>query len=273
MEAAPHLMGVDQDALLYKAWKEVLGQYPPYVAQQIGDCTGFGSGHALDLTECIEISLGHQSEEYKETCTEATYAIGREIAHMLDNQDGCFGTAVAKALTDFGALPREEVGPYSGKRAKDWGLNGVPSDIKKIANQHRLGIATLATTLAEWDAGLANGYVGIVCSSQGFTTQDGVTPAPRDTDGVVQPSGIWPHCMPVLGRRKKNGRRQYLIGQNWGPNVPSGPLSDDQPDFSFWIDEAVFGRMISERDSLFFSKWNGYPRRPLPSSWSYSTMA
>src|SRR5438309_1479704 len=30
--AAPHLMGADQDVLLYRAWKDVLGDYPRYVA-------------------------------------------------------------------------------------------------------------------------------------------------------------------------------------------------------------------------------------------------
>ena len=38
--AAPHLVAAPpptEPVLLYKAWREVLGQDPPYPAQQIGD--------------------------------------------------------------------------------------------------------------------------------------------------------------------------------------------------------------------------------------------
>lgn len=58
--AAANLMGADadRDLLVYKAWKDVLGSYPDYHRQEIGDCTSFGSGHNVDLTECVQIALG-----------------------------------------------------------------------------------------------------------------------------------------------------------------------------------------------------------------------
>jgi hypothetical protein len=253
------------DVLLYKAWKDVLGDYPHYPAQQIGDCTSFGSGHTMDLLQCVEIALGKQPLGYKETCTEAIYGLGREIAGMLGSGDGCYGAAVAKALTDLGAVPREVVGPYSGQRAKEWGARGVPADIKERAAQFKLGAAALITTCDEADAALANGYPYIVCSDQGFTMH-------RDQDGVCHPQGSWPHCMSVSGRRTRNGRRQYLIDQSWGDNVPDGPQTDDQPSFSFWIDEAPMSHMLSARDSLAFSRFGGFERRPLPSLWGWEDM-
>ena len=60
-QAAPHLFGLvapTEPVLLYKAWSDVLGKYPDYVAQQIGDCVSFGHGHGNDLLQCIEIKLG-----------------------------------------------------------------------------------------------------------------------------------------------------------------------------------------------------------------------
>jgi hypothetical protein len=264
--AAPDLMGVDVDAdvFLYKAWKEVLGNYPSYVAQAIGDCTSFASGHTVDLLQCIDIAVGHQAAEFKEISTEAIYGIGREIAGMLGRGDGCYGAAVAKALTDVGAMSREQVGPYSGQRAKQWGgRSGVPSEVKTACAEHKLGSATLVTTLDEADAALANGYPFIVCSNQGFTMT-------RDADGFCQARGSWSHAMGVSAKRTRNGQKQYLIDQSWGDNVPSGPTSDDQPTFSFWAAANVLASMLRGRDSLAFSKFKYFPGKPLPSSWRWA---
>ncbi len=260
-QAAPQLMGADQDVFLYRAWKDVLGDYPHYVAQQIGDCTSFGSGHAIDLLQCVEIHLGHQPIGYLETCTEAIYGMGREIANMLGGGDGCYGVAVAKALVEMGAVPRKLVGDYSGRRAKEWGGRGVPDEIKKAAAQFKLGSAALVTTCDELDAALANLYPAAGGFGQGFTMH-------RDADGVCQQSGRWGHEQCCAGRRRRNGKRQYLLCQSWGDNVPDGPLTDDQPNFSFWIEEAAMADILGQRDFLAFSKFPGFEKRPIPASWT-----
>lgn len=253
----------DKDVFLYKAWKDVLGRYPDYPAQQIGDCTSFGSGHALDLLQCVEIALGDQPIAYHETCTEAIYGLGREVAGMLHTWgDGCYGVAVAKALTDFGAVTRDLVGPYSGKRAKDWGNSGVPSEIKQAAAGFKLGAATLVTTLAEIDAALGNLYPCAGGFGQGFTMH-------RDADGACRQSGSWGHEQACVARRRRNGRRQYLLAQSWGNNTPYGPTTDDQPSFSFWIDESAMADILAQRDFLAFSRFGGFEPRPVPTRWSY----
>jgi len=258
---APRLIGADENVYLYKAWKEALGDYPPYVAQQIGDCTSFGSGHAVDLLQCVEIVIGDQPLIYHETCTEFIYGCGREIAGMLGGGDGCYGTAVAKALVDVGAIPRTLIGAYEGRRAKEWGARGVPPELKTTASDFKVGSAAMLTTLDELDAALANGYPSAGGFSQGFTMR-------RDQHGCCQQSGRWGHEQCCIGRRRRNGRREYLLGQSWGPNVPDGPLTDDQPDFSFWIDETAMASILSQRDFLAFSKFPGFERRPLPASWT-----
>jgi hypothetical protein len=265
-QALPEAMVEEpKDVYLYKAWKDVLGSYPDYPAQEIGDCTSFGSGHALDLLQCIEIALGKQPIAYSETCTEAIYGMGRELAHMLGRGDGCYGVAVTKALTEGGAVTRELVGPYSGARAKEWGKRGVPKEIKGQALAYKVGAATLVTDCEELDAALNNGFPGIVCSSQGFTMK-------RDEHGVCAAKGTWQHCMGIAGRRTRNGRREYLIPQSWGSKTPSGPLSDDQPPFSFWIDERPMSKMLAREDSLVIAKFGGFQKRSLPGSWSYAGM-
>lgn len=265
-EACPALFRSDdgRGVYLYRAWKDVLGDYPKYPAQEIGDCTSFGSGHAIDLLQCIDIKVySLEKDTYKETSTESIYGFGREVANMLGSWgDGCYGVAVAKGLTTHGCLPRSAVGAYSGKRAKAWGSgSGVPKDLREQARNHRLGDASLVTTLEEADAALNNGYPFILCSMQGFNMT-------RDKDGVCYARGTWPHCMFVAARRHLNSTKtQYLVCQSWGPNVPSGPLSDDQPDFSFWVDASTIAKMLKQEDSLAFCRFQGFAPRPLPSKW------
>lgn len=262
-DVAPHLMYAPpaDNVLLYKAWKDALGAYPSYTKQLIGDCTSFGSGHTVDLLQAVQMVLGKQAEAYKEICTEAIYGMGREIANMLGSGDGCYGAAVAKAVME-GVVPREAVGPYSGRRAKQWGAQGVPADVQAAARDHPVKATALVETTAEAKAALSNGYPLIVCSGQGFAMT-------RDADGVCRAQGSWAHCMFCGGYRIRNGKLQFAVFQSWGPDVPDGPTTDDQPDFSFWTEEATFARMLGEKDSFAFSGFAGFPGQPLPGNWTY----
>lgn len=265
--AGPDLVASDS-ALLYKGWKDVLSSYPSYPAQQIGDCTSFATGHATDLLQCVQITLGNPAK-YKEICTEAVYGIGREIAGMTGRRfagDGCYGGAVAKAVTQYGAVPREAVGAYSGDRAKQWGYSGAPDEVKKLCADHKVGAAALVTTADELAKALSNGYPGIVCSNQGFTMT-------RDANGMCRASGSWSHAMAIIGFRTRSGNREYLIGQSWGDNTPDGPTVDDQPNWSFWIAESTMASMLRAQDSYVFSSFQAFDPQPLPSSWSWSTAA
>lgn len=258
--------GDTRDILLYRAWKDCLGAYIPYVRQAIGDCVSHGHGHGNDLLLCVEAALQGLkfTREEVETDTEALYGMGREAGNMLGWQDGCYGSAMVKAMTTMGMVPRKEVGPYDGQRAKQWGRTGAPDDIKQKASEWKLGAAALVKTWDELAAALGNGYPVTVCSDQGFTMT-------RDADGFCQARGSWGHCMLICGiRTDKPGA---LIFQSWGPNVPDGPLALDQPDNSFWAERRVVERMLSLGDSWALSKSPYFVERPLPSHWSYDGAA
>jgi hypothetical protein len=230
----------------------------------VHNCTSFGSGHAVDLLQCVEITIGKEPIAFLETCTEAIYGMGREIGNMLGGGDGCYGVAVAKALTTMGAVPRKLVGDYSGQRAKQWGSRGVPAEIKTAAAAFKVGAAAMVTTLEELDAALANCYPAAGGFSQGFTMH-------RDSDGMCRQSGRWGHEQCCAGRRTKNGKPQYLLLQSWGPGIPDGPTTDDQPDFSFWIDAQAMASILSQNDFLAFSKFPGFDRRPIPAEFDYAS--
>lgn len=269
-DAAAGIMGsTPKTTLLYKAWKDVTGSYPQYPAQQIGDCTSFGSGHAIDLLEAVQIAIGGKAEAYKETCTEAIYGAARAIAGMLRGGDGCYGSAVARAVTELGTISREAVGPYSGNRSKEWGRTGVPSDVKDKLAEHKVATASLIRTVDEAKISISNGYPFLICSSVGFTLR-------RDKNGFCHPSGRWDHCMCVIGIRE-DATPGACVGQSWGEGPdspgPHGPTDLDQPEFSFWVTWDALERILAAGDSYAFSSFNGYPGQPLPGHWSYADVA
>lgn len=264
--AAPHLFGgppPTEPVLLYKAFLAALGTYPGYVAQQIGDCTGFGHGHGNDLLQCIEIGLGADLL-YRETDTEFLYAASRQVAGILSQRDGSYGAATVKAMTSVGMVSRMMLGPvdgvYSGTRARSWGATGPPAELKAVAAAYKLGRAALVSTYDEGVVSLQNGYPFSICCDQGFTEV-------RDAQGFVQPHGKWGHCMVVAGVRFD--RPGMCILQSWGPEQPTGPTSLGQPDFSFWVDRPSVEAILAEGDSWALSKSPAFSPRQLPAAWRY----
>ena len=267
--AAPHLYGAPAPTgpiLLYKAWSDVLGSYPAYPAQQIGDCVSFGHGHGNDLLQCVEASLGG-SVEYRETDTEFIYGSAREIAGILGSGDGCYGAAAVKAMTHVGMVSRQMEGPagvYSGDRAKLWGATGPPHAVEVQAAGYKLGAAAMVSTWDDLVAAITNGYPVTICCNQGFTLV-------RDAQGFCAESGTWGHCMLIAGVRFD--RPGACIVQSWGPDMPTGPTALDQPDFSFWAEQSVVEAILAEGDSWALSKSPGFALRELPSAWKYNEAA
>jgi hypothetical protein len=253
-------------SLLYKAWTDVLGTEPNYPAQEIGDCVSFGHGHGNDLLQCIEIKLG-QPLDYRETDTEFIYAASRMVAGILGESDGSYGAAAVKAMSAIGMVSRQMLGndgPYTGQRARAWGISGPPHDLEVKASSHRLGAAALVSTWDELVAAISNGYPVTICTEQGFTVT-------RDSDGFCRASGTWGHCMLIAGIRFD--RPGACILQSWGVDVPTGPTALGQPTWSFWADQAVVESILSEGDSWALSRAPAFATRVLPPSWKYHVAA
>jgi hypothetical protein len=268
--AAPHLRGsgAGQTTLLYKAFKDVNGgQYIDYPAQEIGDCVSHGFGHGIDLLEAVQIAIRSKAEEFKQTATEAIYGLARVDVGGVSgsDSDGAVGAWAAKAVSTFGTVSRDVVGPYDGSRAKQWGADGVPPDVKARAGEHKVKTTSLISTYRELEDALANGYPVTVCSNQGFTLE-------RDEQGFCKPHGIWGHCMLIVGVRADQ-RPGACIFQSWGSSVPTGPLALDQPPNSFWADRDAVESMLSMQDSWALSCFEGYVAQGLPALWTYGDFA
>lgn len=232
----------------------------------VHNCVSFGAGHAVDLLQGVEIALGEPTE-YRETHTEFIYATSREVAGILGGGDGSYGAAAVKAMQQIGVVTREMLGsdgPYAGSRAKDWGRRGAPAQYKQAAAAFKLGGAAQVRTWADLVAAKQNGYLTTIASNQGFALE-------RDAQGFCRPRGSWEHQMFIAGVRFD--REGALICQSWGPTNPSGPLDLDQPSFSFWADRSVVERILAQGDSWALSKAPDFVKRPLPSTWTYASLA
>ena len=64
-----------------------------------------------------------------------------------------------------------------------------------------------------------------------------------------------------------------LIQQSWGKDNPTGPTVLDMPTNSFWVVSETIDRIAKQGDSWALSGFDGYPKQPLPSRWSYDGIA
>jgi len=260
--------GAGKTVLLYKAFRDVNGgDYIDYPAQTIGDCVSQGFGHGIDLLESVEISMGKKPQRFVQTATEAIYGMARVDVggERGSDSDGAVGAWAARAVCSIGTVSRELLGPYDGQRAKHWGRDGVPDEVRKKAAAHRVMTTSLVTAYEDLEDALANGYPVTVCSDQGFTLE-------RDADGFCRAEGTWGHCMLIVGVRADD-RPGACIFQSWGSEAPTGPLALDQPPNSFWAERDVVAAMLAQADSWSLSNFDGYPPQTLPMHWTYDGFA
>ena len=260
--------GSGKTALLYRAFSDVNGAvFPEYPPQTVGDCVGHAFGHGVDVLAAVQIARGGRAESFRPTCTEAVYAMARVAVGGIagDEPDGAVGAWAAHAVSRLGTVSRDVVGPYDGQRSRLWGTVGVPDEIAETAKRHRVHTVSLIQSYDELADAVVNGYPVAVCSNQGFTRE-------RDAQGFCAASGVWAHCMLVIGVRADE-RPGACFLQSWGPAFPSGPLALDQPSCSFWVDRPVVERMTACGDTWSLSSFDGYPAQALPSGWGYDGFA
>jgi hypothetical protein len=261
-EAAPQLLGDEGDAFLWEGCKKITGNHLVAHNQlDVGCCVGEGFSSAVEYLSCVEIALG-TSAEFVPVCSEAVYALSRvEIGGGRLRGDGSVGAWAAKAVSQFGVLPRQSLGSYDlshfdPKRARNWGASGLPDDLEPTARQYPVRTASLVKSFPEARAAIAHGYPVAVCSDQGFSMT-------RDHDGFCSPRGTWNHCMCFIGA--VGGHRPGLCClQSWGPETPGGPIGiGEHPACAFWVDAEVADRMLRQGDSWALSAFVGFPARTL----------
>jgi hypothetical protein len=265
----------DEDVYLWQAATKVLGHVLPARNQgQVGSCVSFGTASAVEHLLLVQLARNPGAGEFKPLVQEAVYALARvEIGGEHGSyQDGAVGAWAAKAVRDYGILPREVVAgvdltAYDPKRCRDWGAKGLTPELEAECRKSPVKQFTQVKTTAELRAALKNGYPVAICSGQGFAST-------RDAQGFAAAKGSWAHCMCCLGFR--SDRPGFFIWNSWGPDWIHGPLGPGEPPLGgFWAEERVVARMLAQGDSWAFSDARGFPareidwfvRRPFAPSW------
>ena len=261
--SAPRLArtGADHTVMLYKAFKEVNGgSYSDYPPQEIGDCVSQSFGHGIDLREAVQIAVRTDSLAFEPTATEAIYGMARVDIGGLhgSDDDGAVGAWAAEAVSRLGTVSRTVTGPYDGKRARAWGADGVPPEIKARAVDHKVRTTSLVATYEELEDALANGYPVTVCSDQGFTLE-------RDADGFCTPEGEWG----ALHADRRSARRPAPRGLHLpivGERLPHG-APGPRPAPQLVLGRSRGGRGDARLQGLLVSlKLRRLPRTDLASS-------
>ncbi len=268
-EAAPRLSGAGtgKTVLLYKAFKDVNGQYIPYVAQQIGDCVSHGFGHGVDLLECVQIAIGKKAETLKQTATEAVYGMARvDIGGGPDPRRRSHRRLGGEGRLDHRDRRPRRRRPLLGPARQGMGPLGRPG---RRQGQGRR--AQGQDDLAGLDLRGAGGRAGqrlprARLLEPGFhpdARRAGLLPSPRRLGPLHadrgRPGGRSPRRLhlPELGPRDAERARSRSTSRR----TRSGPTATSSRD------------MLAMQDSWALSNFDGYPDQTLPAHWGYEGFA
>ncbi len=230
----------------------------------VGSCTGNAEATDMDVLAGVEIAIAGENEEFRAMASAAAlYALGREKANMLRGGDGCYGSALADAVREWGTLhempyPGLDLTGYTADLARRLGKHGIPADLKPVAAEHKcLHTANVKTAEEGWSL-IGSGYTVNICSMVGFQGK-------RDAQGVIRRRGSWAHSMAVTSRRTTSaGTRLVLVHQSWGDDWTDGPYWEDMPWGSFWIVLEDFAAVLAQGDSFAHARYEGFQPRALP---------
>lgn len=231
----------------------------------VGSCVGFGTTMAVEATEASEIKVKKDPETFTRYNREVTYGGSRvEIGGGTIRGDGSVGVWAAKFVTKWGVVPLGVYGSYDltkydERRCRDFGRNGVPSELETVAKKFPVAAYTQVSTFEEAWKAIGNLNAIAVSSDVGFETE-------RDSNGVRRPRGTWNHCMAFMGRSSINGKRHLFCMNSWDER-DIGPVGyGNHPTGGWWVTEEAANRMLSQGDSWAFSGALGFPKKTI--NWS-----
>lgn len=247
-------------------WKSVL-KYAPHAfkeAQTTGDCVSHGSRNARDITRAVEIHLKGEPEDFLECgATEPTYGCRGHGGQGMDP------ARATRFEVETGWLIRQnypgivDLSVYNASIGIRWGSRGVPEDVKKLCNEHKIGRFIKINSVEEAKDALFNGY-GI------HSGQNIGLAKTSDERGITRRSGSWNHDMCCSGFDDTKTFYPvcvFFIQNSWGKwnsapqrQPPYGPL---QPG-SAAIDEELFAQFVRAGSMFAYADAQGFRKKDLP---------
>lgn len=241
-------------------------------AQQIGSCTGWAGAFCADILAACDIAVRSESEGYGgDTIQASVYGFARTLNGPNYGGDGCYGGAIAKALTTKGTLHFGQ--DYNGKTwtnpsgtlEKAWGRDGVPRDLHPFAAEHRVQTTTLVKDFEAAARCIQAGLPVMVCSGQGFSM--------TLREGYLSPMGHWSHAMSFAGVRWKPYPALWCEN-SWGDCYSGTPDPNVPAAFQFsggWVRAETATKMLAGEDSFSYAGFEGFVPRQLP-DWTGGTL-
>jgi hypothetical protein len=269
----PEWDGIGEGAtrLLYKDYEAVHGR--AYVPRQQGrapSCVGQATAAAVDFLAAIEVRAGEpERRPPAPAAADVIYGLSRqEIGELGDMaMGGSHNLWAAQAIARYGVVARlnypllgYDLREPSIKRCIDFGSNGVPLGLEKIARLHPVKGYISVDSYEEARDCIYMGCPITVGSTQGF----GEGKLTRDKDGFLSPPrrffpSRWNHSMCIIGVCD-SGRKGCLILNSWGSSWVNGPYRfGDEPAGCFWVDAKIIDKMVKQGDSFAFRGFVGYP--------------
>lgn len=274
--AGKAVMAADAEQFLWRSVRKAAGKkeveawYPNVNQQQVGCCVGCGWKHSTDVCAAVQIVTGGRNEEFKPVAVEVIYAGSRvDVGGGKLSGDGSLGAWANEWVKSKGGVvpmakySSADLTAFSPARARQWGSQGIPADIKAAAREHPVKGTAQVSSWEDVQRAIAQGYPVAVCSNQGFAGPDGQSPGTRDKDGFCAARGTWPHCMCFIGIR--DGARPGAFCLNsWGDDAHRGPTYPaDAPPAGFWVDAKTVDSMVRQGDSFALADLQGFPARNL----------
>lgn len=201
--------------------------------QPIGSCCGWGSSHVADCTISADLLMRKERESWGgRTIEGVTYGLSRvEVQGGRPNYggDGSSGWAVAQALTKFGTLQYGRdyngkvyvPGKISADQEREWGRNGIPADLERIAAEHKFDTCTKIVDFEAAATAIQNGYAVMVASNEGWSMVL--------DHGWCQGNDNWPHLMAFTGVVWDKDRGPGLYCQNSWADCYRGTFDETLP--------------------------------------------
>lgn len=267
----------DSDAFIYRYLFRILKEYNQLTQEELesgrlnsldqknfGFCVGFSGALCVDTLKACDIYVRNQQEVWKIRSNPiAIYSLGRH-----DNRgsyDGSSGAWQTAAYNKYGTLFRLKYDSYDlinlddGNIGRQWASKGIPKDLLKFAEEHKIISCALVRTIDEAKAAISNGYPITICAAASYGNT-------RDRDGFIKLSGrAWNHSMTVNAYRSvSSGREGFLITNSWGNNWCGGPIyPNDQPHGSFWVTPEDLLFHLQQNDSYAIAGFEGFKKRSL----------
>lgn len=257
------LEDLPKECNLNKFTKKAIGADVLKVMNQgsTGSCVGFGHSRASEMTNIVEIATG-DPEEFKWISRYIVYGGSRVNVNggrSPFRSDGSVGAWAAKWTTTGGLLDMAKYGQYdlstySPSTCREWGSMGVPEELVKLCNEHKVAAATMVTNVDDARRALANGHAIAVCSNQGFSMR-------RDSNGVCSPSGSWAHCMAIIGYVFIGNDLYFYIENSWSDYLKGSPAPALANDGTFLARADIVNRMLGQKDSFAYAGVSGWKRK------------